>query len=245
MVVGSATLLVVNFILYIMLRSVNRWLAYIQTFLLFIFAFIVSNREFSVFYLLLFVIAILIAELNIKVRSEQQAGMIGGKFTTKGFTLIAISLVVGVLMYAFIAIISTRVGGQIVGVPNLAISSTSEIASMLKPTFEAHLGIIENFFVFTIFESLVVFGMMLPLLGAFMTIIPVVVPLFLTALMFGIFHVAAYSISLSLILWASLAFAIFILSWFFLKDSLAADTAHYLNNGVVSLGRQGLTLVGV
>ena len=228
MAIGALTLAGLNFALYILLRATNRWLAYLQLFLLFIFAFIVSDKDFSIFYLLLFIIAIIIAESSKKIGTEDQSKLSIGRTT--------LLLTVGVVMYIAIATISTQVGGNIIGTPDLAFHTTESIKQMFKPTLESSLGIIENFFIFTVFEALVVYGLMIPFLGRLVSL-TFVVPLFLSAFIMGIFHVAAYSVSVSLIIWATMAFAFFIASWYFLKDSLAADTAHYLNNLIVSSQR--------
>ena len=51
----------------------------------------------------------------------------------------------------------------------------------------------------------------------------------------AIFHITAYSVALSLLLWASFAFMMFIISYIITKDSLPADVAHLINNGILDL----------
>lgn len=229
--IGSLGLAVGNFLLYIILRKTNRWLAYLQLFLLFIFAFIITDRSFSMFYLMLFAITVLISELNVKVRAEEQAS------TSRGYGFTILCLSVGAIMYIIIATIGSQVGGNIIGAPNLAVTTTSDIAKSFKPTLEASLGIIENAFVFAIFEAMMVFGLLIPLFGKLIMVTSIAIPIIIASFVMGIFHVAAYSVSATLILWAMFAFGMFILSRFFLKDSLAADTAHYTNNLIVSASR--------
>ena len=220
------TIAIIGFILHIITRSIDRFLNYAYLLLVFIFAFVVSNREFSVFYILLYLIAIVISEL-FKIDTEMQAGT--------GLKLTLLSLGLGTAIYLVIAVISSRVGGNIVGTPDLGISSTQEIARNFKPLFESMLGIIENFFFFMVFDMMLV-------LGIFALFIPVVMPLIITSLIAAIFHASAYSVSISLMLWAMMAFGLFIISRFALKDSLAADTGHWLNNLVTSVSR-GLSIV--
>jgi len=243
MVVVAITIAIINFIAYIVFRSVNRWLAYTHLFLLFIFAFIVSNREFSIFYLLLFIIAIIISEFSSKVRTEQQEGSFSeGKFTAMGFNFILLSLAVGAVMFVIIVLVEARVGGNIIGSPDLAISSASQIAQAWKPTFESMLGIIENFLFFVVMDVLLVFGVLIPFIGRIIQFSGVFLPVLLAAFIAGIFHIVAFSVSVSLIIWATMAFALFMASRVIMKDSLAADTAHFLKNLTVSISR-GLQIV--
>ena len=152
MVVAAITIAIINFIAYVVERSVSRWLAYTHLFLLFIFAFIISSRDFSVFYLLIFIIAIIISEFSASVRTEE-GSFSDGKFSAGSFAFILLSLAVGLVMFISIIAIESRVGGNIIGTPNLAISGASEIAQMWKPTFESMLGIIENFMFFVVIDS--------------------------------------------------------------------------------------------
>jgi len=238
MVVAAITIAVINFIAYVLFRSVNRWLAYTQLFLIFIFAFIVSSKEFSVFYLLLFIIAIIISEFVKPVSTEEQAGSFSeGKFSARGFNFVLLSLAVGLVMLVTIILIENNVGGNIIGTPNLAISSTQQIAQNFKPTFESMLGIIENFIFFVIMDVLLVFGVLVPLIGRLIQFTAPIFPILITAFIAGIFHIVAFSVSVSLILWAMIAFGMFLTSRFMLKDSLAADSTHFLKNLMVSVSR--------
>jgi len=151
MVVVAITIAVINFIAYIVFRGISRWLAYTHLFLLFIFAFIISNRDFAVFYLILFIVAIIISEFTIKVQTEQQSGSFSeGKFSASGFNFVLLSLAVGAVMFIMIVLVEARVGGVIIGAPDLAITSVSSIAQAWKLTFESMLGIIENFIFFPV-----------------------------------------------------------------------------------------------
>ena len=177
--IGTLALAIGNFLLYILLRKAHRWLGYLQLFLLFIFAFIITSKDFSVFYLLMFSVAILISELNVKVRAEEQASTSGGI----GFTILCLSI--GAIIYIMIAVIGSSVGGNIIGAPNLGITTTSDIAKAFKPTLEASLGIIENFFVFAVFEALMVFGLLIPLVGRLIQVTSIIIPLLLASFIMG------------------------------------------------------------
>ena len=227
-------LLISWLVIYILLRLFNVYFGVTWIFITFVFAFIVSNREFSSFYLLLYLIAVVIdlaiTQIHTTSDIKTEAKIDGSKVS--GFNFIAVSLIAGLVMYFMISVISRQVGGNIVGVPNLAITTPSAIAQTLKPVFEASLGIIENTLAFVLFDiSLLLFG------AIFTLVIGLVIALVLVGLIMGLFHVVAYDVALGLLIYATLAFILFILSKFLFKDSLSADTAHYLNNGVVSVSR--------
>ena len=246
MAITEITLLVIWFILYLILRSVNAYFGSALVFLTFIFAFIVSSQQFSSFYLLLYLIVIVLdlAINQIHTTSQTTSSYKAGKFTVRGFNFIVISLIVGLTMYLAIKLLSRQVGANIVGVPNLAIATPSTIALYFKPVFEASLGIIENATAFVFFDILMVFGLLIPVIGIMVKFLGIILPLIASSLIMAIFHVTAYSVSIALLLYAMIAFAMFIISRIILKDSLASDFAHYINNGLVSVSRS-LQVVGI
>ena len=228
------TILAVWFLIYILLRLYSVYFGVFWVFLTFVFAFIVSNQAFSSFYLLIYLVAIVIdiaiSQIHTTSDIKTEAKVNGTKVS--GFNFVALSLGAGLVMYFMISLISRQVGGNIVGVPNLAITTPSAIAQSLKPVFEASLGIVENTFAFVMFDlSVILFGALLT------AVIGIVIALFLTSIIMGIFHVVAYDVALGLLIYASMAFMLFILSKYLFKDSLGADTAHFLNNSVVSVQR--------
>ena len=227
-------LLVGWFILYILLRQINIYFGAFLVFLTFIFAFIVSEQKFSTFYILLYLVAITadlaISQIDTTSDGGQQAEVGATKFS--GFGYVAFSLIGGLVIYFMISLISRQVGGNIVGVPNLALTTPSEIALKFKPVFESSLGIIENTIAFVIYDVLVL------ILGA--TILAgfaVFLAIAIAGLILAIFHVVAYNVAIALIIYAMFAFTLFILSKILFKDSLTADTAHYVNNGTISVSR--------
>lgn len=236
-IVTAIIIMVISFILYILLRSANQIFASFYLFLIFILAYILTDKQFSVFYILLFLVAVVI-DLAIKefdITPTDNVSLAGISF--KGFSLISISLIFGVVVYIIISLISTKVGGNIVGAPKLQVT-TSQIAQNLRPTFVSHLGIIENYFVFVMYEILSLFGVIIPLIGIAFNFIPYVMPILIVSITMGILHVVAYSVAISLIIWAVFAFSMFIISYLIMgNDSLPADTAHVLNNGIIDLNR--------
>ena len=239
MAITEVILLVGWFVVYILLRNVQPYFGSALVFLTFIFAFIVSSQSFSSFYLILYLVVIVLdlALNQISTTSQPSIASKAGKVSAKGYGTIAISLIAGVAMYFVIKLLSRQVGGNIVGVPNLAVTTPSIIATSFKAVFEASLGIIENATAFVIFDILLAFGWMLPLLGILIKLSGFIIPLIVSSLILAIFHVTAYSVAIGLLLYAMLAFAMFIISRILLKDSLSADTAHYLNNGLISASR--------
>lgn len=227
------------FLLYLVLWSINAYFGSALLFLTFIFGFILSSQSFSTFYILFFLIVIVLdlAISQISTTSQKAVGFKQGKFTKQGFKHIGISALAGVVMYAVIRLLSRQVGGNIVGVPNLAVTTPSTIALTFKPVFESALGIIENQFAFVIFDMLMVFGVLIPLVGIIIRFSGVIMPIFLSSLVMAIFHVTAYSVAIALLIYAMMAFAMFIFSRIIFKDGLSADIAHYLNNGVISASR--------
>ena len=239
MAITEIVLLVAWFVLYVILKSVQPYFGSALVFLTFIFAFIVSSQSFSSFYLILYLVVIVLdlAISQITTTSQTVSGFNQGKFTPQGFKMVVVSLIAGVAMYLVIKLLSRQVGANIVGVPSLALTTPSTIALNFKPVFEASLGIIENATAFVIFDIILAFGMLLPLVGILIKFMGVIVPLVLSSLILAIFHVTAYSVAIALLLYAMMAFAMFIMSRIIFKDSLSADTAHYTNNGLISVSR--------
>ena len=227
-------LLIGWFVLYILLRFINVYFGSFLVFLTFIFAYIVSDPKFGAFYILLFLVAIItdlaINQIDTTSQGGQQARIGSTNFT--GFSYVAFGIIGGLVIYFMISVISRQVGGNIVGVPNLAVTTPSLIAMKFKPVFESALGIIENTITFVVYDVLVlIFGA--TLLAGFSVFLGLAV----AGLILAIFHVVAYNVSIALIIYAWLAFMMFILSKLLTKDSLMADTAHFTNNGVISVSR--------
>ena len=243
MAASQITILIISLVAYILLRGANQILADAYLFILFIFSFIISSQSFSMFYLMLFLVAIILDIVVVKINTFDVPNKINVfGMEASGFGKIGISLAVGVLLYVFIIAIGNTVGGNIVGAPDLKITSTSEVASLMKPALESNLGIIENRIAFVLFGVLNAFGLMIPILGLAFQLLPLVLPMMLIGFVMGLFHVAAYGISAGLIIWAALAFMLFIGTTFILKDSLSSDIAHFINNARISLSR-GLSIV--
>src|SRR3990167_1446071 len=182
----AISIMAISFLAYVILRSINHIIADVFLFILFIFAFVVSNREFSVFYLLMFIIAIVIDLAIPKFEIGTKAA--------SGFMPIMIALLVGLGLYVVITLISVRVGGNIVGAPEIAIASTSTIAQNMRPTFVGMLGIVENRIAFAFFEVLNMFGVLIPIVGVAFQLIPYLTSVIIVGLIMGLFHITSYII---------------------------------------------------
>lgn len=228
---------IVVFLLIILFRMTHKLLADTFLFALFMFAFIITDRGFSSYYLLALLIAIVIdlALPQFDIRPQKSANIFGGKFA--GVSLVFVSIVIGIAIFLVIAVISTRVEGNIVGVPDLAVSPLDKISYSFKPALESALGIIENRIFFVFLEVLVAFGLAIPILGFIFSFIPFLVPMSIISLLFAVFHVVAYNVAIGIMIWAMLAFILFAVPYIITRDTLIADTAHYLNNAVVSFSR--------
>lgn len=239
-VILATTLMIISFLVYLALRSVNFYFGVFYLFTIFILSFILARnsdgKSFSIFYILIYLIAVIIdlAIRGFDVTSSSQANLFG--MDLKGLGMIIAMLVLGLVIYLVISVISSRVGGNIIGAPQLQVTA-SEIAQNLRPTFVSHLGIVENHFAFVAFEVLNFFGVLIPLVGIAFQLVPYVLPVVVVGLIMGVFHVVAYSVALSLLIWASFAFMVFVISYVMTKDSLPADFAHFLNNGLIDISR--------
>lgn len=239
MVVGSITLLIASLVIYILLKSKSTILADAYLFILFIFAFLLTDKTFSMFYLMVFMIAIVLDLAVNTIDANKGNGSTSlGSYKVSGFQQTLLFVGIGVVMYGIILTMGSFAGGKILGAPNLQVTSVAQLAQASKPTFEASLGIIENRVAFVFFLLLDATGHLIPFLGWLFRVFIIALPMVLIGLLMGLFHVVAYGINAGLIVWAAFAFMLFIASYFIFKNSLPADISHYINNATVSLSRQ-------
>jgi hypothetical protein len=231
-------LLIVWFALFIISLRIQVYLAATLVFFTYLFSFVVGNPQSASFYLLAYVIAIVIdlAVNGINTTSQTATNFKAGRLEVKGFSYITLCLIAGLVIYLIITQMSRAAGANIIGVPNLAISPSSPVGWALKPVFESALGIIENTLFFVVFDLIFKFGI------AFLGPLVYLVSTFSASILFAGFHVIAYSLSISLLIYAAGAFILFIISRFIFKDPLPSHFAHYINNGIISASR-GLSIV--
>lgn len=204
---------------------------------MFLFAYANVDKALATFYLigLLFVIIVDWTNQPFEVGIAKEFSLGGFKFKNLG--LMIFSIVLGVFIYLAINLMGTRTGSVVIGVPVLATVTTSTVVANFMPALTGLLGIIENRIFFTFFNLLVRFGVLLPVVGFLFGIGLPIVSIFLASLVFALFHLTAYSIAIGAIIWAMLSFALFLLSYLVVGDTLPADIAHWLNNILVSLQR--------
>lgn len=115
----------------------------------------------------------------------------------------------------------SSVKGQIMGVASLAIDNVttwqSKVTVLFSPLISGTLGIIEN----SVWISAL---MILMATGTFLFFLPYI----LTALTFGLFHVVAYSLQWTTIIWASIMMGLMISSYLITgKDMTAMNFFHF------------------
>ena len=231
-VITATVIFITAFLLYLIFRFyAGQILA--DFFLLSIFVFYaVFNPQVGIFYLVIALIAI-VFDLAVKAISTEPAQ---SAFGFKGFGLIAMQIGVGIALYALITAISVAKGGNIVGAPTLQVT-TSQIGQNMRPTIVSLLGIIENRYAIIGFNLLMLFGLAIPILNILIQAIPALIPAGIMGFVMASYHVIAYSVAFSLLIWAMLAFMLFLLVYFIMKDSLSSDVAHIFNNFFIDIAR--------
>ena len=180
----------------------------------------------------------LIYKFRLGFKTNAKSGGIGNfQYKGVGFQIFTIVVGLGILSYMyFVESLNTL---SVVGVPTLAISTgagfKSAVTLMFAPTISASLGIIENRLFFTIFK---VFSMFKEVIFFPLVAVPGLIvfgPAILTGLIFGFFHVIAYSVSVLNILWASSIMVLWIGTFILLQDDTPANTSHYWWNGTKTI----------
>lgn len=230
---------VLALIIFIILDVINPLLSDISIFLYFAWAYtnIEGSTTIATFYLIavLFVIVVRLAQrsFSLKDHSEKPIMKLLGINLTGKLPILGVGLGIGIfLIMRMLQGVSTA---SIIGTPTLALSS--DIMSVVTISL---LGIVETRLFFTIFnlfkENVGVFTL-IPFVGMFLGIFAPVVPVIFVSVLFGIFHLTAYSLSLSAILFAVMVMVIWIISFIITKSDLPANISHYLWNGIVVLNR--------
>ena len=226
-------------IIFIILDTINPLLSDITIFGYFLFAYtnIEGSTTIATFYLIaiLFVIMVRLAKRTFSLQEHSEAPIrkILGINLTGKLPILGVGLGIGIfLIMRLLQGVSTA---SIIGTPSLAISG--DVFNVITISV---LGIVETRLFFTIFnlvkENVDIFTM-IPILGVVLGVLAPVVPVVFVAILFGIFHLTAYGLSLSAILFAVMVMTIWILSFIITKSDLPANISHYLWNGIVVLNR--------
>lgn len=234
------------FIILIVSDIISPLLSATLLFMFYMWAFIAFDLTMTqkVFYPLgiLFFLALRANMGNMLETNQNSHDFNGWKFS--GFKYHLMTIGVGLVLLFLMFTISSQ-KGQFLGVATLSIS-TSGFSMMMTKIFAPAISIALAFI-----ENRMFIAFLLALLLAknpikqFVSSIPVVniltpfasaLPVVLTCFTFGIFHVIAYYVQWSLIIWASLIMGLWIASYYFTgKDTTAMDTAHGGWNGLLTV----------
>ena len=226
MVALSIAFLVIIFLGYLILYAINDNLANFYLVTLFLFA--APNISEGVgFYYSIMLLTVLVFGLLIPAAQVDRDNV--------SFTGILISVGLGVGVYFLMQYMQSQSAQAIIGVPSLQINVA--VQQTLSPAYTAVLGIIENKFVFTTLDILLHYG---PLLFSGLSVI--IAPL-IAASVFAIFHLSAFDLALSSLIFAALVAGIWII-FYTAYSQIVAHTAHYLWNAVISVQRT-FSIVGV
>ena len=201
----------------------GRLLQSITLLVLFMFAIPNLNATQGMFYSIMAVSVLIFSILGLHKdldKKQQKNKKFKGMFLQMG---------IGIAFIGVMFLFQNRAGGQILGVPGAL-----GIATTMSPLLISSLGYLENNFFFgliNLIQERIFPFIALPFIVMFSFILPIIV----VAGLFAMFHLTAYSLSLGLM---GFAFLIFIL-WGALAEfgySEAANIAHYLWNGIVTVG---------
>lgn len=230
--VNPLIMVIVFFVVFLLLDSKSQVLSNIFLFGYFLWGYvnIEGSTSLATFYLfaILFVIIVNLTKQNFSIKDSSNTQ--GWSF--KSFKIPLISFIVGILIFAFMTLLQSKSPGAIIGVPTLALASGTFYASQI-----GMLGIIENRLFFSVYELFSLY----PVTLGFLTPL---VPVLSSASIFAVFHLSAYGLALSSLLFALIVFSIWIISYIILRDDLASNLAHFLWNVSVVLG-SSLAIGGV
>jgi len=158
----------------------------------------------------------------------------------KGLRYHLLSIVIGLIILSVMAIISST-KGQFLGVAPLSVTGagfSAWITAQFAPAISLSLGFIENR-MFIAWLSILLLSKgalqvvlsLIPILGMIAPL-SLMLPILITSITFGLFHIIAYSVVWKLIWWASMIMVLWISSYYMTgKDTTAMDTAHGGWNG--------------
>lgn len=215
------------------------FLSDVLIFIYFMFAYanIESQTTLATFYLIgaLFVLVVKLTERAFAVSSES-ISKIGGLSLKRGMPIFMVFAGIGIFL--IMKLLQGAAPTSIVGVPSLAIASPlfSVISIML-------LGIVETRLFFTIFNLIGKTGVIteaftrIPIVGIVFAILAPIMSIIVVAILFAVFHVTAYSLALSSLLFAGVVMVIWLISFIIFKSDMPASLSHALWNFSVSASR--------
>ncbi|MFC1591697.1 hypothetical protein ACFL43_04160 [Thermodesulfobacteriota bacterium] len=164
------------------------------------------------------------------VNGKEKGGVIsGGKYHL-------FSILIGVAMLVIMFAITSQ-KGQFLGVAPLAISSAGFGAwatAQFAPAISLSLGFIENRMFISLLNILLLPSVILSLVP-FVSLFAFLAPVLVTAIAFGLFHIIAYKVAWSMIIWASVIMGMWIMSYYMTgEDTTAMDVSHGAWNGILT-----------
>lgn len=221
----------------LLLNSIPRFGVIISNIFAFIFyMFIFSNLDQSTgtFYgMMMFAnigFSIWALQGTFKVGEKNIDGLFGLNTLLTSFLM----LFVGVFIYYILTLIQSGTSASIIGVPGLSITTASISGASIAGL--ALVGFAENRFWFVITDVMIQYVAPLIPAFAFFGLIQVI-PVGVSAIVFGIFHFTAYSGAIGTIIWASLVMSIWLIIALFTPFEEATNWSHYIWNAVVGLKR--------
>lgn len=154
----------------------------------------------------------------------------------KGWGLTFISVIIGVGIFIIMTIMQKQTTNAIIGTPKLL--AVAGLSNLLGPAQIASLGYIENRFFFSWFNVLrlpIILPILMGIIGPFALLLPYIA----IGMMFSIFHLSAFALSVGSLMWAFIVFNLWMVSAYALKlGDEPSCISHFLWNGFVVLKRQ-------
>jgi len=243
--VDPLLIVIVGFVLFVLIDSVPKVGPLLSTlgiffYYLWAYANLSASQSLATFYLFLAIFVLLVQVTRFVTLQNSEEQKVAG-FTLKGVAVNLFGVVVGVGIFFVMRFLQSGTPAAIVGVPSLAIASATFL-----PLTTGYLGILENRTFFAMLEILRSdFGMKLwsgiPFLGTAILLLGLAGSVAFVAGAFTIYHLAAFNLAASSLLFAFVVFTLWLVFYIFLKDDSPANTSHFLWNSSIGLSR-GLTI---
>jgi len=202
-------------------------------FLLVFFSFQAVNLDArqGTFYSAMALSVLVFAALRIGAGDVQGVSLFGSQFSGPAYSIVVV--LVGGLLAAILASMEAGASGRILGVPG-TLAAGSSILSPFSAAAVAALGYIENRFIFGL--SYVLERFVLPFVPVLQAVPAFIVAAAIASAIFGLFHLVAYQLSISLILFAM---AVMFL-WLMVSRVVGEEPtsfSHFVHNARIALLR--------
>lgn len=202
-------------------------------FLLVFFSFQAANlnAQQGTFYSAMALSVLIFAALKLGAGDVQGVSLFGSRFSGPAYSLVVV--LVGGTLAALLASMEAGASGRILGVPG-TLASGASFLSPISAAAVATLGYVENRFFFGLAYVLERFVM--PFVPVLQAVPPFISAAAIASAIFGVFHLVAYQLSLSLILFAM--FVMFL--WLMLSRVVGEEPtsfSHFIHNARIALMR--------